>query len=65
MKIHILKFGLHVLFLFFFDKGGDDDDVGTFRYSQRGDSGSIIISMICVKAGTAATPNIHLHVPGV
>lgn len=40
------------------------DDDGTFLNSQRGDSGSISINMICVRAGTAATPNIHLHVPG-
>jgi hypothetical protein len=36
----------------------------TFLNSQRGDSGSISINTICVKAGNAATPNIHLHVPG-
>lgn len=39
-------------------------DDGTFRNSQRGDSGSIIINTICIRAGTTAAPNIHLHVPG-
>lgn len=36
----------------------------TFLNSQRGDSGSISISMNCIKAGAAATPNMYLHVPG-
>jgi len=36
----------------------------TLRYNQRGDSGSDNMSTICIKAGAAATPNIHLHVPG-
>lgn len=46
----------------------DEDDVVreliTFLKSQRGDSGSMNMRMICIKAGAAATPSIHLHVPG-
>jgi len=36
----------------------------TFLNNQRGDSGSVNINTACITAGAAATPSIHLHVPG-